>query len=83
MTTSTRPKNVPEPCFACGNSLQEIGRPVTTINGQGPWVGQECGCYQHVKEAAEAGYQPPKGGPRLWLVDLDPNAARTNRRRAT
>jgi len=74
MTTSERPKNVPEPCFACGKGMQSIGRPVDTRDGQEPWVGPDC--YQHVKEAGEAGYQPPGGGPRLWLVRADPNRRR-------
>ena len=55
-----------ECCFACGRVLLMGGKQVDTRDGQSPMVGGDC--YAKVESAGEAGYQPPQGGPRLWLI---------------
>lgn len=55
----------PEKCFACGR--EGAGRfLVDTRDAQMPYVGPRC--YRKVIAAGEAGYQPPRGGPRLYLL---------------
>lgn len=54
-------------CFACDRILDLRKTLVDTRDGQTVYVGSEC--YRHVKRAGEAGYQPPKGGPRLYLIN--------------
>lgn len=39
---------------------------VDTRDGQTVFVGSEC--FKLIKKAGESGYQPPKGGPRLWCI---------------
>lgn len=64
-------------CFACGRKLGKRGGfLVDTRDGQEVFIGPEC--FKHVQAAGDAGYQPPKGGPRLWplsvagvLADMD------------
>jgi hypothetical protein len=51
-------------CFACDRRLGRDPLLVDTRDGQLVHVGSECG--KLVIEAGELGYQPPKGGPRLW-----------------
>ncbi len=53
-------------CFACDRKLGRNPALVDTRDGQTVFVGSEC--FKLVKVAGEAGYQPPKGGPRLWLI---------------
>ena len=55
-------------CFACGRKLGKTPYTVDTRDDQTVAVGSEC--YKLVKAAGENGYQPPKGGPRLWLLDF-------------
>ncbi|HJV96916.1 MAG TPA: hypothetical protein VJ608_12800, partial [Albitalea sp.] len=53
---------------------------VYTEDGDGSntmWVGREC--FKKIAAAGEGGYQPPLGGPRLFLNN--PNS-RTERQRA-
>lgn len=61
-------------CYACGKAFRKntFGRivfhpEVLTIDGQRQVVGYDC--FKKVQEAREAGFQPPTGGPRLY-VDL-------------
>ena len=57
-------------CFACGRrgkTIKARGRLVDTRDGQLVFVGPEC--LKHVKNAGDVGYQPRKGGPRLWLIE--------------
>jgi hypothetical protein len=53
-------------CFACGRPMgQEHSRYLAdTRDGQVVWVGASC--MSEILSAGEAGWQPPKGGPRLW-----------------
>lgn len=51
-------------CFACGRKLGKKPHLVDTRDDQRVYVGSEC--YELVKAAGEAGYQPLLGGPRLW-----------------
>jgi hypothetical protein len=52
-------------CFACDKKLDSKPSLVDTRDGQLVYVGSEC--YKLVAAAGEQGYQPPKGGPRLYL----------------
>jgi len=54
---------IPERCFACGRLLSTRKPPVLvdTRDDQKVYVGPEC-----AKRVTEAGYQPPKGGPKLY-----------------
>lgn len=55
-------------CFACDKVTRgDVRRVVTEDNAQHPYVGPDC--YRKVKAAGEIGYQPPKGGPRLFLTE--------------
>lgn len=51
-------------CFACDRPLGKTSREVDTRDAQTVYVGSEC--FKLVQAAGEAGYQPPKGGPRLY-----------------
>lgn len=53
-------------CFACGRTLGKHPRLVSTRDEQLVYVGSEC--YKLVVQADEKGYQPPRGGPRLYLL---------------
>lgn len=56
-----------ECCFACGRAITRFPPAVVdTRDDQTVYVGPDC--FQKVKQAGEAGYQPPRGGPRLWLL---------------
>lgn len=52
-------------CFACDRKLGVNPWLVDTRDAQSVYVGSEC--YKKIKQAGEEGWQPPKGGPRLWL----------------
>lgn len=52
-------------CFACGRKTGKTPQLVDTRDDQLVYVGSEC--FKLIKAAGEGGYQPPKGGPRLWL----------------
>ena len=51
-------------CFACGKRLGKTPALVDTRDDQKVFVGREC--YKLVLDAGQNGYQPPKGGPRLY-----------------
>lgn len=53
-------------CFACGRKLGKNPRQVDTGEDQKPSVGSEC--FKLILAAGAAGYQPPTGGPRLWVL---------------
>jgi hypothetical protein len=59
-------------CYACDKHLGR-SRPneVYTSDGQMQWVGSIC--YTVIKKAGLSGYQPPKGGPRLFIDKPCPN----------
>lgn len=54
-------------CFACDRKLGKNPRLVDTRDCQTVYVGSEC--YKLIKASGEVGYQPSKGGPRLWLIN--------------
>lgn len=53
-------------CYACGRRLGKRAKLVDTRDAQLVYVGSEC--FKLIKAAGEAGYQPLRGGPRLYLV---------------
>ena len=53
-------------CFACGKKLKENLHVADTRDSQTIIVGP-C-CYRNIKKSGEHGYQPPRGGPKLWRV---------------
>jgi len=54
-------------CFACDKKLVvREWRIVDTRDGQTVYVGPDC--LVKIKKAGESGYQPPKGGPRLYPI---------------
>ena len=58
-----------EKCFACDRPFRSSARwSVKTADGQWVYVGPDC--YRHVEAAGELGYQPPLGGPRLFLIPI-------------
>jgi hypothetical protein len=52
-------------CFACDRPLKGKHL-VDTRDDQTVFVGPDC--FKRVKAAGDAGWQPPKGGPRLYPV---------------
>lgn len=56
-------------CFACDKKIgaRSAADLVDTRDDQLVYVGAEC--RKKIEAAGEAGYQPPKGGPRLFLID--------------
>ena len=53
-----------ERCFACDRVLGKNPTRVDTRDAQTVFVGSECA--KHILAAGDAGWQPPKGGPRLF-----------------
>lgn len=51
-------------CFACDKQLTTNYFVADTRDGQVVHVGNDC--YRKIMAAGEAGFQPDKGGPRLW-----------------
>ena len=68
MNTAASPSTeTPLKCFACDRLI--LGRAphsADTRDGQVVHVGAIC--FRQIKKAGDAGYQPPKGGPRLYLI---------------
>lgn len=58
-----------ERCFACSRKLSASKAPcvVTCMDEQTAYVGPEC--FRHVASAGLGGWQPSKGGPRLYTVE--------------
>lgn len=55
-------------CFACDRKLGKSPMLVDTHDDQFVYVGRDCG--RLITAAGESGYQPPKGGPRLYPLPL-------------
>lgn len=53
-------------CFACGKVIRTGGKKhlADTRDGQLVWVGPDC--FKHIEDGWNLGYQPPRGGPRLY-----------------
>jgi hypothetical protein len=60
-------------CYACGKKLGKNPALVDTRDEQLVYVGREC--LKLIKQAGEQGYQPPQGGPRLYLCSSPPSEA--------
>lgn len=52
-------------CFACDRRVKNPTL-VDTFDGQTVLVGSEC--FRLIKSAGNQGWQPPKGGPRLYTI---------------
>lgn len=62
-------------CFACDRKLRPLrdGSRLGVVTADGAqlvYVGSEC--YRKIEAGWEQGYQPPKGGPRLYLIGKAP-----------
>ena len=57
-------------CFACGKKTREndIHGEAVTGDGQKVYVGPIC--FLSILKSKGAGYQPPKGGPKLYLIQV-------------
>ena len=67
-------------CFACGLKFRRnthgliVFHPwAITIDGQRVYVGADC--HKRIVACGVDGYQPPKGGPRLWCEMFAPAEA--------
>lgn len=59
-------------CFACDRKLGRSPELVDTRDDQKVFVGSDC--FRLIVDAGEVGYQPPKGGPRLYKVGEESKA---------
>lgn len=58
-------------CFACDKFMRSYQNDVViTSDGQTVYAGPDC--FKLIKKAKEHGYQPPKGGPKLYLIGEQP-----------
>lgn len=71
-------ENAKEQCFACGKALGANPKLVDTRDGQTAYVGVECAAM--VEKAGESGYQPPRGGPKLYPIKNEKMKSRRNKR---
>ena len=53
-------------CFACARRLGTHPHMVECMDEQTVYVGSEC--FKKITQAGRAGYQPPLGGPKLYLM---------------
>lgn len=53
-------------CFACDRKLSRSYALVGTRDDQLVYVGSEC--FKLIAASGDEGYQPPKGGPRLYPI---------------
>ena len=53
-------------CYACDKSLGRNPALADTRDNQIVFVGTECS--KQIQRAGNAGWQPPKGGPRLYPI---------------
>ena len=54
-------------CFVCDKPIPKyVWLRVITSDGQTVTVGFNC--YKKIKATKDNGYQPPSGGPRLYLI---------------
>lgn len=59
-----------EVCFACGRRLGKNPTLVTCVDEQDVFVGSECA--KMIDKSGATGWQPPRGGPRLYSLRHDP-----------
>lgn len=55
-----------ERCYACDKQIRNTPYLVDTRDAQVVFVGPEC--FKRIRDSGPDGYQPPKGGPRLWTI---------------
>jgi len=60
-------------CFACDKPLGKAPQIVGCKDDQTVHVGSDC--YSKIKSAGPDGFQPPKGGPRLYLLQYTKHKA--------
>ena len=53
-------------CFACDRKLGRNPAIIDTRDGQTAFVGAEC--FKLIIKAGDSGWQPPKGGPKLYPI---------------
>lgn len=63
-------------CFACGREIHGGSVSVWTADPQMQYVGPECAKY--IRDAGPEGYQPSKGGPRLYWTRVAAETASRN-----
>lgn len=51
-------------CFACDRKLGKKPKLVSTRDNQDVYLGSEC--FKLIVKAGNLGWQPPKGGPKLY-----------------
>ena len=64
----------PYTCYACGKRTRGTRPAMLTVcliddDGQRVPIGPDC--YRHTRNARALGYQPPRGGPRLFYSESD------------
>lgn len=64
-----RANDARERCFACGKPLGANPKLIDTRDGQTAYVGSEC--WKFVAAAGDSGYQPPRGGPKLYPMSRE------------
>lgn len=62
-------------CFACDRKLGRNPALVTCSDAQDVLVGSECA--RLIMAGGVDGWQPPKGGPRLYALKFDPKGPMT------
>lgn len=61
-------------CYACGKDVRTTRYAYTADDGQQQQpVGPDC--YRAISHFGKSGYQPPRGGPRLYVRQEDARAA--------
>ncbi len=55
-----------EKCFACDRPLGKRPKLVDTRDGQKVFIGASC--FRLIEQSGDTGYQPPRGGPKLYLI---------------
>lgn len=55
-----------ERCFACGRKIKTTIHLADTRDDQIVYVGKDC--WKKIKNAGENGWQPDRGGPKLYLI---------------
>jgi uncharacterized protein (DUF169 family) len=57
-----------ETCYACGKKMRGRSNDVVTSDNQAQCVGSDC--LKHIRRGGAEGFQPKRGGPRLYLPDF-------------
>lgn len=55
-------------CYACDRPLGKTPHLVTCLDEQTVYVGSVC--YSLIMQKGLTGYQPPKGGPKLYTLEM-------------